>query len=676
MNGKHKVFCSNVKSLLTIALSSLFLVVSCNEKQSLIQEETQMQAITISADIVKDIETKTAIGDEILLEGKKYRKVVWSEGDRIAVVANVNDNETTHEFVLKSGAGLEEAVFEGEIPVGASISKALYPYQEGGAASIASTQVATPGSFDPSVSLMEASRDSENKLVFAHKAAYLKIKTTEAWNKISISSEAAGFSTVELVPAEGQTEIAAGVYYIAVSPISLTSFELKVTDALTQEYKRIGTNELVLANGGIKDLGEISTANLTAIYTREVTVTGLSKYTVTAGDEMEILCSGFSNTLSENKVFIGNTELEVLGLTDTGIRVRVPQLEFGDKVAVVKTVSAAPVEAPAFRYYKLPSSITVSTILGTGTNTNTEGVGTAAAIALPEYVGFGPDGYLWITARKNGEFAIHRANPSNWEMSTALPYSKIGAGVYYWGGSFDSKGDFYVCAKAVGRIDKVVKEEDTYVRSNYAISGLSTNFKSCMNLIFDDSDNMYVADRDNKRIVKIKDGAVVKIYSIGVQPYTIAWDATKENILIGCNAAWAMYKMSVSDGAVTKICGSGVKPTNKTDNTEFFYTDGDAGALSASVGNISGFALDANNNIWFNDNLCHTIRVLIQGPAGDYTKGIVRTVSGSAFKSAHINGEASEARFNALGMMTFDGEGNLIIADGNNYRIRKITFAN
>ena len=189
-----------------------------------------------------------------------------------------------------------------------------------------------------------------------------------------------------------------------------------------------------------------------------------------------------------------------------------------------------------------------------------------------------------------------------------------------------------------------------------------------MNLIFDDNDHMYVADRDNKRVVVAYNGEYEKSYDLnGFSPYTIAWDARKENIFIGGNGTWKICKLCLADGKVTTICGSGAKPTKDT------YTDGTEGPLTATLGNISGIVADENGYVWFNDILGFTFRVLIPGPEGDYSKGLVKTVAGTPFSSNYADGDGlTEAKFAAQGMLARDSGGNFYLSDGNKNHIRKV----
>lgn len=437
---------------------------------------------------------------------------------------------------------------------------------------------------------------------------------------------------------------------------------VSVTETKIEVVVPEGSGEVVVTVT-VGDAQPVSAGIFTYIFLREVTVTGLSKYILTAGEELEILCSGYSETLAENKVTVGETELEIVELTATGIKVKVPALPLGDAKAVIATKSAAPVETPVFAYYSLPS-FAVSTVIGNGTAKNVEGVGTAASVQLPEYVGFGPDGYLWMTARGGtATHAILRANPADWSVSIAVPSETVGSGVYYWGGDFNSKGEFHVCGKAKNYIGKVVKDGDSYSLSTYTVK--NATLKSCMNLIFDDNDHAYVADRDNKRVVQCYNGEFEKSYDLGLQPYTLAWDAKKENIIFGTNGSWGIYRLSLADGKVTQLCGS-TKPTAAT------YSDGEDPSKS-TIGNVPGIVVDKNGYIWFNDALCHTFRVLVPGPEGDYSKGLVKTIAGTPCASGFNDGDGSAAKFKAPGMLAEDGDGNFYIADGSNNRIRKVS---
>ncbi len=403
------------------------------------------------------------------------------------------------------------------------------------------------------------------------------------------------------------------------------------------------------------------------VFGREIAIESVSLTTVTEGDVVTVTCTGLEDvTAEECTVTADGVEVPVTSVSDNVITITVPKMTLGDHKAVLNVVSAAPVEA-TFAYYEI-GQYEVSTIIGNGTAALQDGAGTDARVQIPEYVGFGPDGYLWMTTRGGtASHSIMRADPSGWTVTTVVPAATVGSGVYFWGGDFNSKGEFHVCSKGKGYIGKAVQENGSWSLSTYNISGMSPAFKSCMNLIFDANDHMYVADRDNKRVVQSFDGTYEKEYALDYQPYTIAWDNRRENIIVGFNGARRIAMLNLATSEVTVLCGTGTKPTASV------YKDGSA--MEATVGNASGIVMDKNGYIWFNDFDAFTLRVLVPGPEGDYTKGIVKTVAGQPATKGFADGDGlAEAKFNAQGMLAMDADGNLYVADGAGNRIRKVSL--
>lgn len=125
--------------------------------------------------------------------------------------------------------------------------------------------------------------------------------------------------------------------------------------------------------------------------------------------------------------------------------------------------------------------------------------------------------------------------------------------------------------------------------------------------------------------------------------------------------------LNLTTSEVTILCGTGTKPTASV------YKDGSA--MEATVGNACGIVMDKNGYIWFNDLDAFTLRVLVPGPEGDYTKGIVKTVAGQPATKGYADGDGlAEAKFNAQGMLAMDADGNFYVADGAGNRIRKVSL--
>jgi sugar lactone lactonase YvrE len=113
---------------------------------------------------------------------------------------------------------------------------------------------------------------------------------------------------------------------------------------------------------------------------------------------------------------------------------------------------------------------------------------------------------------------------------------------------------------------------------------------------------------------------------------------------------------------VTTLAGSG-----KTGPLGGGYQDGPA--LSAQFHDPMGLALDAHGNLYVSDWVNHRIRMI----APD---GTVTTVAGggpSGSKGGMVDGPASTARFFGPEGLTVDTQGNVLVADTLNNRIRRIS---
>ena len=111
------------------------------------------------------------------------------------------------------------------------------------------------------------------------------------------------------------------------------------------------------------------------------------------------------------------------------------------------------------------------------------------------------------------------------------------------------------------------------------------------------------------------------------------------------------------DGVITIIAGNG----------DWGYS-GDGGlAAEAQLANVCGLAQDSKGNLYVSDRRYHIVRKID-------TNGIITTVAGSPGVGGYSGdgGTATLARLNSPRGLAMDQEGNLYIADYNNYVIRKV----
>ena len=280
--------------------------------------------------------TRTAI------DADDATKVIWQPGDAITVFDGACQN-CTFEFARYAKIGGETVKTIGEF-VGTITNTekkryvSIYPANSQAGAQepdgiipgfpipdyyltglvLPEEQVATPGGFDPQAAIMTARNDNADRISsesgdlslgeFKHVCAFVKVTTTEEYDKITFTAKggegiAGGFTvtldengistvtpaadastTVSLVPASGETTIAAGTYLIAVLPGTLAEgFTMSCSKddvehsgiiAMVRSYND-AVGETVFARHNVVNMGTVNSTNWTSI-TQEYVDLGLS----------------------------------------------------------------------------------------------------------------------------------------------------------------------------------------------------------------------------------------------------------------------------------------------------------------------------------------------------------------------------------------------------------------
>jgi sugar lactone lactonase YvrE len=194
---------------------------------------------------------------------------------------------------------------------------------------------------------------------------------------------------------------------------------------------------------------------------------------------------------------------------------------------------------------------------------------------------------------------------------------------YPSGLALDSKGNLYISDRSNNRIRVVNRKgivstfagtgEDGY--SGDSGPALKARIDRPFGLAIDKKDNLYIADRRNNRIRKVK-----------------------------------------PSGIITTAAGDG----------GFFYMGDNGPAYRASIAGPTGVAVDDNGNIYIADRNNNRIRVVDK-------QGMIRTVAGTGQQD--YNGETELARDTNLYLpfgLTIDEKGRLLIIDRSHYRIRRV----
>lgn len=134
------------------------------------------------------------------------------------------------------------------------------------------------------------------------------------------------------------------------------------------------------------------------------------------------------------------------------------------------------------------------------------------------------------------------------------------------------------------------------------------------------------------------------------------------------DSAANIYAFDAENHRVVKISAAGVLTVVAGSGKSGFSADGGPATKSAfGELRVSSLAVDAAGNLFIPDLANNRIRKVAPG-------GIITTVAGDgAAEFSGDGGPATRASLNKPNGVAVDGAGNLFIADGGNYRVRKVT---
>ena len=265
------------------ALAVIMALAACT-KESATVEKT---AVSLSLS-QESVITRAAINSE------NAKQIIWSAGDKLSVFDQALANNP---FTLSAGAGTTKGAFEGTVSPAGSYT-VLHPYQDGArfdgtaitGVTLASTQDAVAGTFDPAAAIMCGVGSAEGSVQLKNAVGYLKITPGIDCTSITLESNdgSQGLSgTLTLTIGEdGLPSVSGGTqssvtlsgdikagstYYMAVAPVVLTKgFVLSLTATDGTVYSReSGANVLAIERNRVTDMGA---------------VTKISKHTFASGD--------------------------------------------------------------------------------------------------------------------------------------------------------------------------------------------------------------------------------------------------------------------------------------------------------------------------------------------------------------------------------------------------------
>lgn len=358
-----------------------------------------------------------------------------------------------------------------------------------------------------------------------------------------------------------------------------------------------------------------------------VRLTELSPTQAEACDTLTITGNGFDPTVSNNKVYFGQSVGEVIAVTANQLRVVVPQFSDDNAdVSVSVVVNGGTSNGLPFHLLQYYTEI----VAGCGVKgSSTETVDAARAqFDQPVNLAFDNSGNLYIA--ESGGATVRRLTP--------------GGRVEFVAGSYLSYG---------------------------AVDGRGTDakFKFPYDLTVGSDGNIYVADVTNHLIRKVTpDGIVTTVAGVlnsstaangtGTEatfrePYSITTD-NDGHLLVGDK--FAVRRISIPDYVVTTVAGDDLNAANAESVSSFNSVRGLDVAPDGTI-----YVCDALNNCIKKINPDGTV-VRLSGPADRLQIG-------------HVDGPASEALFYNPQGLALAPDGCLFVSDGTknkNHYLRKI----
>ncbi|MGH9035838.1 MAG: hypothetical protein ACRD0O_08730 [Acidimicrobiia bacterium] len=225
---------------------------------------------------------------------------------------------------------------------------------------------------------------------------------------------------------------------------------------------------------------------------------------------------------------------------------------------------------------------------------------------------------------------------------------------------------------ATGRIDTVAGGGGAGYGGDGG-SARSAQFLDPRAVVADPAGGLYVADTFNHRIRWVDaDGVVTTVLGTGVAgsagdggpgtqaqvnwPHSVALDPTRPGLLVADSANHRIRRLDLVTGTVTTVAGTGQAG---------FAGDGGA-ATAALLSDPKGVVAGPRGEVYIADSANDRVRVV--DPSG-----IISTLAGSGTAGfSGDGGPAPAAQLHAPRALALDPAGNLLVADDNNDRVRRI----
>lgn len=343
--------------------------------------------------------------------------------------------------------------------------------------------------------------------------------------------------------------------------------------------------------------------------------------------------------------------------------------------------------APATQSIALNVPYFISTVAGNGNGTydGDGGQATAAGVNRPYCVASDPHGNLYIAEPHNNR--IRKVSRSG-VISTFAGYGSAthsgdggaasSAGMNYCSDVIcDFQGNVYIADTNNHRIRKVdangimstVTGNGTAAFTGDGGQASSASINTPVGVTIDAQGILYIADWGNNRIRKIdKTGVITTVAGNGTAGSAgdggLAINASLNSPRIPVfDSKGNLYIPEWAGQRIRKVNTSGIISTIAGNGTAGFTGDGGL-ALNATLNNPDGAICDLQDNLFIADRTNHRIRKIDKN-------GIITTVAGNGTAgSSGDGGLATNGNVNMPRGLNLDSQGNILISDNMNHKIR------
>jgi sugar lactone lactonase YvrE len=324
----------------------------------------------------------------------------------------------------------------------------------------------------------------------------------------------------------------------------------------------------------------------------------------------------------------------------------------------------------------------VSTAAGTGAQGLVNAAATSATFNCPQGVAIDASGQVFVADYGNHALRrLYNGNVTTWVGGPpAGDDDGTQATARFWGPrSLGWRGDQLLVADQGNGLIRLVSPggvTTTLAGSHLTPTGASDGVGSAATFVgltavaVDAQGHVYVGDAGNCLIRKITPRAEVSTWvgAAGSCGSVNGWRTTARIGYVaglGVDSLGNLYVADANASVIRKVTPEGMVSVF-AGSGQVAVKDGQGTA--ASFGGLSGLAVDRDNNVYVSDGSNHVIRKVT--PAG-----LVSTLAGTAGQAGLVNDVGSAARFKSPVGLAVDAQGQVYVADGGNFVVRKITSA-